>query len=214
MSYISNCLPLSPHFMNRKCQQKSPSGHCSDHSLKYMFSFYHRSLGWVEPMKEKPSKWHWLLPPRNQAIDRNTQNFQTSIVPTDRLLLQWVSSATQPVKSFPTQFDSTFSRTEICRMTNFLVSYSFTAVRLWLMAMGIFWHVGSKVLQENWRRQKWERQWLKMHSSPASPQGRTELSNSYGSKPWHSWWVSDPARKPSVPLLMAWGDESSLPPKV
>lgn len=91
-------------------------------------------------------------------------------------------------------------------MTNFLVSYSFTAAGLWLMAMGIFWHVGSKVLQENWRRQKWERQWLKMCSSLASPQGRTELTTSYGSNPWHPWQVSD--LRGSLQFLCWWPGET------
>lgn len=38
--------------------------------------------------------------------------------------------------------------------------------------------------------------------SPARPQGRAELTTSYGSNPWHPWSASDPERKPPIPLLM------------
>lgn len=91
MSYISNCLPLSQHFMNMKCQQKSPSGHCSDYSLKCMFSFYHRSLGWVEPVKENPSKRHWLFLPEIKPWTPRTLRCQSS-----QLIAYFSSGSHQP----------------------------------------------------------------------------------------------------------------------
>lgn len=58
------------------------------------------------------------------------------------------------------------------KFAEWLIFLSVTLLLQWDFdgwVLGIFSRVGGKVLQENWRRQKWERQWLKMCSHPPDP---------------------------------------------
>lgn len=67
-------------------------------------------------------------------------------------------------------------------MTNFLVSYVFATVRLWLMVSGghflTYWRKGAP--GEGEKTDMAKRLWLKMCSTPASLQGRAGLITSNG----------------------------------
>lgn len=96
------------------------------------------------------------LPPRNQAIGRNTQNSQTSII-----LIPYFSSGFHQPSSRLNCFSLNLTAlSQELKFAEWLIFLSVTLLLQWdfdWWVLGIFSHVGDKVLQENLRGQKWER---------------------------------------------------------
>lgn len=158
MSTFAGVLPFSCHYMDIKCQQAISRDH-----------FCNRGC----PCSGGVGSWGreavqgTLTPflPWNQVIGRSTcQNswafycsywLATSLV---IFISEW------PVESSLTRFDSTFSRSGVGRMTNFLVACIFfffnryeplsdSVTRHFLT----WWILDAEVLWESWRGQEWKK---------------------------------------------------------